>query len=75
MPLAVLIEHCKANIYTGFSSASTWAVYSPCALQPANLNGTKTFVFLHISLYTKLFQINIQLKPLVLLGKTNKSNE
>lgn len=74
MPLAVLAEYCKANIYTGFSFASAWAVYSPCALQPANLNGTKTFVFPHISLYTKSFQINIQLKHLVLLGKTNKSN-
>lgn len=74
MPLAVLIEYCKVNIYIGFSFASTWAVYSPCALQPANLNGTKTFVFPHISLCTKLFQINTQLKRLVLLGKTNKSN-
>lgn len=24
MPLAVLIEYCKVNIYTGFSFASTW---------------------------------------------------
>lgn len=75
MPLAVLIEYCKANIYTGFSSASTRAVYSPCALQPANLDGTKTLGFFHISLYTKTFQINIWPEPLVLLGKTNKSNE